>query len=267
VTEEKCKGCGQPLPNGAAICPTCGLAPRRGESGLSNALGAVYERLQKGVPGLLTPETMAKKYLRRMQQPPGYDADWWDGESRWQDWEGWSHYEEWADSLDKAIDWMIRWQCRKSGVVGFSTSFGGVVLLPANILADLGTTAANDVRMIAAVACMRGYDLKSDEVKTAAATCYLAEMGREPVKTAGIAVGKKQAKRTIERIPTKSITAINRKLGGRIISKAGKTTPITLVKGIPVAGGAAGAAIDYSGTRALALVAKRAFPPRTARTR
>jgi hypothetical protein len=109
---------------------------------------------------------------------------------------------------------------------------------------------------------MRGYDPRSEEVKVAAATCYVGNLGRQPVKNAAVLMGRLQTKRLIRRIPGRWIVMVNRTAGGRVLSKAGKTTPITLVKGVPVVGGFVGAGVDYGFTWAMAQAAKQAFPPR-----
>ncbi|MDN8932324.1 EcsC family protein, partial [Staphylococcus aureus] len=67
---------------------------------------------------------------------------------------------------DKAIDKLVRNQISKNSLNGFATSFGGLstmlVTLPANITSVLYV----QMRMIASIALIRGYDLKDDEVQT-----------------------------------------------------------------------------------------------------
>ena len=60
----------------------------------------------------------------------------------------------------------------------------------------------------------------------------------------------------VEKIPGKALTAINRKVGFRFITKFGETGIINLGKVVPVVGGFVGGGIDVASTR---IIGKNAY--------
>ena len=59
------------------------------------------------------------------------------------------------------------------------------------------------MRMIAGIAYMAGYDLKSDQVQTLVYACLAGVSVNQIVKKVSVKVGKKVANKTIEKIPGK----------------------------------------------------------------
>ena len=66
----------------------------------------------------------------------------------------------------KAADVLIRNQVTKCTTTGFLTGLGGFITLPITIPADLASSMYIQVRMIAAIAYIGGYNLHDDAVKT-----------------------------------------------------------------------------------------------------
>ena len=66
------------------------------------------------------------------------------------------------DSVDKAAQELVNYQIIKCGTSGFITGLGGVITLPVTIPANVGTVLYVQLRMIAALALMGGFDLRSD---------------------------------------------------------------------------------------------------------
>jgi uncharacterized protein (DUF697 family) len=62
-------------------------------------------------------------------------------------------------SVDDAVDAIIDTHVRLSSAQGFATNLGGVALLPVAIPANLTGLAILQIRMVAAIAHLRGYDL------------------------------------------------------------------------------------------------------------
>lgn len=112
------------------------------------------------------------------------------------------------------------------------------------------------MRMIAAIAYIRGYNLKDDEVKTLI-YCILAGLSIENLlKSAGIQFTKKTSLSLIQKIPGKVLTAINQKIGFRFITKAGEKGVVNLTKIVPVFGGIIGGGIDWIATKKIAKIAR-----------
>lgn len=65
-----------------------------------------------------------------------------------------------------AIRKLISFQKTKAATSGFLAGLGGVVTLPVAVPANVASVILIQLRMIAAIAIIRGYNLHSDQVKT-----------------------------------------------------------------------------------------------------
>lgn len=153
---------------------------------------------------------------------------------------------------NKAAKAMIKNQVVKCTTSGFLTGFGGIITLPVTIPANVGSVLYVQMRMIACIAYLAGYDLKSDQVQTLVYACLAGVSVTDVIKQAGIKFGIKLTNATIKKIPWKALIKINQKVGFRFITKAGTTGIINLSRVVPVVGAVAGGEIDYFETKAIA---------------
>ena len=160
---------------------------------------------------------------------------------------------------DKAIDKLVKNQLSKNSLNGFVTSFGGFITMPVTLPANVTSVMYVQMRMIAAIALIRGYDLRDDEVQTFVYSCLIGHAVADTFKNAGVQVGNKFALNAVNKIPGKVITRINQKIGFRFITKAGTKGTVNLIKVVPVVGAGVGASIDFSTTWAIAKRAKKVF--------
>lgn len=196
---------------------------------MMNALDWAYDKSVNGVPGLGTAEELADSYTK----------------------DGTTAFEQ-ANSL-------IRWQNAKAGTSGFVTGLGGLFALPVTIPANITSVLYVQIRMIAAIAHIGGYDLRDDRVKSLVYMCLVANTGKEVLKDVGIGVGSKLAMTAIKHIPGKALTQINQKVGFRLLTKFGEKGVINFGKAIPLIGGLIGGSIDYAATNAIGKVARDTF--------
>lgn len=160
---------------------------------------------------------------------------------------------------DKAIDKLIQNQLSKNTFNGFVTSFGGFITMPVTLPANVTSVLYVQMRMVAAIAIIRGYDLNDDEVQTFVYGCMVKKAMTDVLKQGGVQVANKVSLNVINKIPGKTLTAINQKIGYRFITKAGTKGTINLTKAVPVVGAGVGGAIDYVTTKAIANRAKKVF--------
>ena len=153
---------------------------------------------------------------------------------------------------NKAAKAMIKNQVVKCTTSGFLTGFGGIITLPVTIPANVGSVLYVQMRMIACIAYLAGYDLKSDQVQTLVYACLAGVAVTDVIKQAGIKFGIKLTNATIKKIPGKALIKINQKVGFRFITKAGTTGIINLSRVVPVVGAVAGGGIDYFETKTIA---------------
>nr|WP_214872896.1 EcsC family protein [Exiguobacterium sp. s140] len=68
--------------------------------------------------------------------------------------------------MEQGIDKLITTQLAKCGTSGFLTGSGGLITLPVAVPANISSVLFIQMRMIASIAIMRGYDVKDDQVRT-----------------------------------------------------------------------------------------------------
>ena len=119
--------------------------------------------------------------------------------------------------VDEAIDRLITWQVAKAGAAGFATGLGGALTLPVAIAGVLYI----QIRMIGAIAHLRGYDVRSDQVKTLVVACLAGSAALDILKDVGINIGAQVTRQMILRISGQVLRRINRAVGFRLVTKAG----------------------------------------------
>jgi len=188
-----------------------------------------YEKAVSGAPGIDSAGELAKNYTRE------------DG------------------SLTKQVNTLIRWQNTKAGSSGFITGLGGFATLPIAIPANLVSVVYIQIRMIAAIALMGGYDLRDDRVKSLVYLCLAGNMAKEILQDIGITLGKRITAQIIGNISEKTIITINRRIGLELLSKTGSRGVINLGKAIPVAGGIISGSFDVFTTNLVGNMARNVF--------
>lgn len=161
---------------------------------------------------------------------------------------------------ERAISRLIATHVRNTGVSGLVTGLGGLITLPAAIPADVTALYTNQVRMIAGVAHLRGYDVHSEEVRSIILLTVLGSAGTALAAEMGVTIGNKAALAMIRKVPGRVLIDINKKVGFRLFTKAGTKGVINLTKAVPLVGGVVGGGINATSTRTVGGFAKRNFP-------
>ena len=157
---------------------------------------------------------------------------------------------------EEACKAMLNNQIVKCTTSGFVTGFGGFIVMPIAIPANISSIIYVQMRMIACTAYMAGYELNSDQTQTFVYACLAGVALNNALKQAGIKVGIKLANGVIKKIPGKVLTKINQKVGFRFITKFGTTGVVNLGKMIPGVGAIVGGGFDLAETK---IIAKRAY--------
>lgn len=160
-------------------------------------------------------------------------------------------------SVDAAIESLIDFHVRLASAQGFVTNLGGVVALPVAVPANLTGVAVVQVRMIAAIAHLRGYDLNDNRVRTALVMCLLGgehvvkliKEGKLPTSPMAIATAPVFDPELDARVAEEVLSD----LAGRI---GGKNLALMLTKRVPLVGGGIGAVVDGVATHQIGKYAK-----------
>jgi EcsC protein family len=162
-------------------------------------------------------------------------------------------------SVEDAINSVIAWRTTYAAGTGFITGLGGIAAMPVTIPAGLAASYALGANTAAAVAYLRGYDIHSEQVRTMVLLCLIGEAGEEILKAVGITIGTKAVQNLIKQIPGRVLIEINKKIGFRLITKAGEKGVINLMKLVPLVGGIVGGTFDGIFVNSCGHTAKKLF--------
>ena len=199
------------------------------ESKLRQVMDWSYEKAINGFKGMEGAEKLASDYLSK------------------------------SKSVDEAIDKFIKWQQAKCATSGFLTGLGGLITLPVAVPVNITSVLYIQIRMIATIASMRGYDLKDDQVKIFVLLALTGNGATEILKQSGIKIGHGLTGALIRKIPSEVIKVINQKVGFRLLTKFGEKGVVNLSKCIPLVGGVIGGTVDGASTRIIGKTAKKIF--------
>ena len=147
---------------------------------------------------------------------------------------------------------LVNNQILKCTTSGFLTGLGGAITLPFALPANITSVLYVQMRMIAAVAYLNGYDLNGDETHSFVYACLVGVSLNNVVKQSSIVFGVKVCNTLVKKIPSKVLTKINQIVGFRFITKFGKTGLVNLGKLFPVVGGVIGGTLDFAETKVIA---------------
>lgn len=188
-----------------------------------------YEKAVGGVPGLESAQKLAEDFMKEPGTP-----------------------------VEKA-NALIRWQNAKAGFSGFITGIGGLLAMPFTIPANIGSVLYIQIRMIAAIAYMGGYDLRDERVKTLVFVCIAGNAGKDILKNIGIAWSEKVVAHAVSSITKEAIVKINKAVGFKLFTKMGGKGFINLSKAVPFVGGVVGGTFDAVTTNAMGNFARNTF--------
>lgn len=167
-----------------------------------------------------------------------------------------ANYLEKNQNAEAAAQSMIKYQIAKCTTSGFVTGLGGLITLPVAVPVNLSSVLYVQLRMIACIAYMAGYDVKSDQVQTLVYACLAGISVGEVLKQVGVKAGEKIAVGAVKKIPGAVLTKINQRVGFRLLTKFGSKGVINIGKAVPVIGGVITGGMDLVETK---FIADRAY--------
>jgi len=165
----------------------------------------------------------------------------------------------------QAISAVVEQHTGLAGAQGFLTSLGGLVLLPISMPANLTGLAILQVRMVGAIAHLRGYDVDDSRVRTAVTAVLLGEdtvdemvrKGKLPSTPFAIATAPVHDPELDRKLATEISAALSLRVGGKRLG-------LVAARRIPLLGGGVGAVVDGVETYRVGKYAEKALPRRTA---
>lgn len=161
-----------------------------------------------------------------------------------------------SGSVDEAAMALINNHLNKCTATGFVMGLGGLVTMPVTIPANIAGVLYFQLRMIAGVAYMGGYDVFSPQVRTMTYVCLAGISLESMLKSTGVKIGTRITKTIVTKLPAKITAAINKRVGYRLFTKFGSRSAVSLGKAVPIVGGIVSGSLDFVETR---IIAERAY--------
>ena len=160
---------------------------------------------------------------------------------------------------DDRVAALVNWESSKNFTTGFITGLGGLLTLPVSVPSALGASWIIQARMSGAIAVIDGHNLKEDRVRTLILLSIVGDAAKEILKQAGVKIGRKLTEKVVMQVPGKVLIEINKKVGFRLLTKAGEKGVINLIKAVPVVGGLVAGGFDVAMCRTVGRVAHDIF--------
>ena len=164
--------------------------------------------------------------------------------------------------VEKAVDDVVRDHLKLVAASGFLTNLGSFVTLPVALPANVIGFYMLATRMSAAVARLRGYDIADPRIRSAVLLSLVGADSQDLLAKAGmVAPTGRLTALAAQRLPGPALMVVNKAVGFRILSTAGKKTFSRFGKSIPLVGGAVGAGLDGWLMKQLGDHVRTEFPP------
>ena len=171
------------------------------------------------------------------------------------------HLDAAGGDREEAVRRLVAAHVRLAAASGFVTGLGGIMTLPITVPASMAGLYIVATRMTAGIAHLRGYDVDADEVRSAVLVALLGSGGAGVLREAGVEIGERSTAGVLATLPAPVLTELDKRVGYRLVAKAGEKGVVNLTKLVPLLGGPVGAAVDGVSCKTIAGYAMRTFTP------
>jgi len=165
--------------------------------------------------------------------------------------------------VDRAISGVVSSHLTLAAAGGFVTSVGGFVTLPVALPVNVVGFYLLATRMTAAIARLRGYDIANPQIRSAVLLTLVGADADDLLAKAGMVVPTSGTITNLaaQRLPGPALMVLNKAVGFRLLSTAGKKTLSRFGRKMPLVGGVVGAGMDGWLLHRIAENARGEFPP------
>ncbi len=162
---------------------------------------------------------------------------------------------------EAAVASVVRSHLVKGGVEGFVTSLGGFITLPVALPVNVLSFYLLATRMTAAVAAIRGHDLRQEQVRAAVLLTLVGADADDLLRKAGmVSPSGGLTNLAAQRLPGPAAMVVKKGVGFRLLASVAKNTLTRFGRFVPVVGGVVGAGVDTYMLHRVAENARREFP-------
>lgn len=161
----------------------------------------------------------------------------------------------------EAVESIARRTLVTGGVGGFLTGMGGFVTMPVSLPVNVAEFYIQAVRMVGAIAHLRGYDLADQRIRTAVLLTLVGSDTDDVLRKAGMTTASGGVARLALRgLPPAALMVVNKAVGFHLMRGVSQKLLSRLGRGIPLAGGVVGGGIDAFMMKKIADQAMKEFP-------
>lgn len=167
-----------------------------------------------------------------------------------------------SGDVEAAVRAVARKHLVGGAVGGFATSVGGFVTLPVALPVNVLEFYVQATRMVGAIAALRGYDVTDPKVRTAIALTLVGSDADEILQKAGMTTGAgRLSALAFKQLPPTAMLMVNKAIGFRLLRGLGTKGLARFGRGVPIAGGVVGGALDGWMMKRIGDHAMDEFPP------
>ncbi|MEO7069114.1 MAG: hypothetical protein ABI131_01325 [Nostocoides sp.] len=164
--------------------------------------------------------------------------------------------------VERAVSAVVAGHVKLAAAGGFVTSVGGFITLPVALPANVLGFYLVSTRMTAAVARLRGYDIANPQIRSAILLTLVGAEADDLLAKAGmVAPSGALSNLAAQRLPGPALMVLNKAVGFRLLSTAGKKTLGRFGRKTPLVGGVIGAGMDGYLLHRIGENARGEFPP------
>lgn len=163
---------------------------------------------------------------------------------------------------EEAVERVVRLHVAGGAVGGFVTGLGGFVTMPVAVPVNVAEFYVQATRMVGAIATLRGYDLREQDVRTAVLLTLVGAKADEVLARAGLSTGGGAITRlAMGKLPPAALMVVNKAIAFRLMRGVFERIFSRLGRAVPFLGGVIGAVVDGWMMRRIAEQAMAEFPP------
>jgi uncharacterized protein (DUF697 family) len=171
---------------------------------------------------------------------------------------------DWLDksiesSNDERVEALIARETTKNFTTGFLTGLGGALTLPVAVPSALIASWLLQARLAGAIARIYGHDLRSSRTRTTILLSLAGDVARDAMEGLGLRIGTRLTQRAVDQIPGRALVEINKRIGLRLVAKAGERSVSNFSRFVPLVGGVVGGAMDALVCRTVGKTAQTLF--------
>jgi uncharacterized protein (DUF697 family) len=146
---------------------------------------------------------------------------------------------------DERVEALIERETIKNFTTGFLTGVGGAFTLPVAIPSALAASWVIQARMAGAIAHVYGHDLTSPRTRSTVLMSLAGDVAKQAMDELGIPLtGTRLTQGAVRQVPGRALVEINKRIGLRLLARAGERSITGFSRFVPLVGGVVGGTLD-----------------------